>query len=134
MVSPQARREVVTVLMSECCFGVTRACGLVQNSQSLYHYRSCRPQRVDLRERICEIPAVSRPYGYRRVYILLRREGWAVNRKLTCRLYRKAGLAVRRRRRKRVGAFQRKPLPKPEAVNQSSSMGFIRDGVSFPVK
>jgi len=40
-------------------------------------------------------------FGYEQIHILLRREGWSVNRKLTYRLYREAGLAVRRRKRKR---------------------------------
>jgi transposase InsO family protein len=91
MVSPQAKREAVTVLMAERDFGVTRACGLLQISRSLYRYRSRRPACAKLRERIGEIAAVKRRYGYRRVHILLRREGWAVNRKLTYRLYREAG-------------------------------------------
>lgn len=129
MVSPQVRREAVTVLMRERRFGVTRACGLVQISRSLYRYRSQRPERAELRERICEIAAVKRRYGYRRVHIMLRREGWRVNRKLTYRLYREAGLVVRRRKRKRIGPFERKPLPKPEAANQSWSMDFVSDGL-----
>jgi transposase InsO family protein len=56
--------------------------------------------------------------------VLLRREGWSVNRKRTYRLYREAGLAVRRRKRKRIGLFERKPLSKPLAVNRSWSMDF----------
>ena len=130
MVSPQVRREAVTVLMRERRFGVTRACGLVQISRSLYRYRSRRPACADLRERICEIAAAKRRYGYRRVHIMLRREGWAVNRKLTYRLYREAGLAVRRRKRKRIGPFERSPLPKPDAANQSWSMDFVSDGLA----
>ena len=61
--------------------------------------------------------------------MLLRREGWSVNRKRTYRLYREAGLAVRRRKRKRIGLFERKPLPKPSAVNRSWSMDFVSDGL-----
>lgn len=65
---------------------------------------------------------MKRRYGYRRVHIVLRREGWAVNRKLTYRLYREAGLAVRRRKRKRIGSFERKPRPVPKFANDSWSM------------
>lgn len=99
MVSPQARREAVTVLMTERDFGVTRACGLVHISRSLYGYRSRRPECTAVRARIEEIAAVKRRYGYRRIHVLLRREGWQINRKRTYRLYREAGLAVRRRKR-----------------------------------
>ena len=101
-------------------FGVTRACGLVSISRSQYGYRSRRPDCARLCERMSEIAAVKRRYGYRRIHVLLRREGWEVNRKKTYRLYRELGLAVRRRKRKRIGPFQRAPRPKPTAANQSS--------------
>ena len=130
MVSPQVKREAVTALMNERSFGVTRACGLAQISVSLYRYRSRRADCRALRERICDIAAMKRRYGYRRVHILLRREGWSVNRKRTYRLYREAGLAVRRRKRKRIGPFERKPLPKPQLANQSWSMDFVSDGLA----
>jgi putative transposase len=71
MVSPQVRREAVTTLMRERSFGVTRACGLIRISRSLYRYRSRRPACVKLRERICEIAALKRRYGYRRIHIRL---------------------------------------------------------------
>ena len=63
------------------------------------------------------------------MYLRLRREGWEVNRKRVYRLYREAGLAVRRRKRKRIGLFERKPLPKPTAANVSWSMDFVADGL-----
>ena len=130
MVSPQAKREAVSMLMTERDFGVTRACGLLQISRSLYRYRSQRAGCAGLRERISEIAATKRRYGYRRIYIRLRREGWAVNRKHVYRLYREAGLAVRRRKRKRIGLVERKPLPKPMTANQSWSMDFVSDGLA----
>ena len=129
MVSPQAKRAAVAVLMTERDFGVTRACGLMGISRSLYRYRSRRPDSAPLRARIEEIAAIKRRYGYRRVYLRLRREGWEVNRKRVYRLYREAGLAVRRRKRKRIGLFERKPLPKPTAANVSWSMDFVADGL-----
>jgi putative transposase len=130
MVSPQAKCEAVAVLMTERDFGVTRACGLVRISRSLYRYRSRRPKYAGLMERIGEIAADKRRYGYRRVYLRLRREGWCVNRKHLYRLYREAGLAVRRRKRKRIGLVERKPLPRPLAANLSWSMDFVSDGLA----
>jgi len=129
MVSPQVKRQAVDVLREERGFGVTRACGLLGISRSLYGYRSRRPVPAGLCERICELAGEKRRYGYRRIHVLLRREGWRVNRKRTYRLYRDAGLAVRRRKRKRIGLFERKPLPKPSAVNRSWSMDFVSDGL-----
>ena len=129
MVGPQVKRQAVDVLREERRFGITRACGLIGISRSLYGYRSRRPVLAGLRERICELAGEKRRYGYRRIHILLRREGWKVNRKRTYRLYREAGLAVRRRKRKRIGLFERKPLPRPSAVNRSWSMDFVADGL-----
>lgn len=127
MVGPQAKRQAVDVLMAEHGFRVTRACGLVGISRSLYRYRSRRAPCEALRERIIELAAEKRRYGYRRIHVLLRREGWEINWKKTYRLYREAGLAVRRRKRKRVGPFERRPLPKPTTTNESWSMDFVSD-------
>lgn len=128
--SPQAKREAVGVLMTEHRFGVTRACGLVSISRSLYRYASRRGDAGPLKQRIGDIAADKRRYGYRRVYVRLRREGWAVNRKRVYRLYRELGLAVRRRKRKRIGPVERRPLPKPRLANQSWSMDFVSDGLA----
>jgi putative transposase len=130
MVSPPAKREAVTVLMTEYDFGVRCACGMIRISRSMYRYCRGRPERLGLRERIEEIAALKRRYGYRRVYLRLRREGWAVNRKHVYRIYREAGLAVRRRKRKLIGLVERKPLPKPVAANLSWSMDFVSDGLA----
>lgn len=129
MVSPQVKRQAVNVLREERGLGVTHACGLVGISRSLYGYRSRRTDGATLRDRICTLAGDKRRYGYRRIHVLLRREGWQVNRKRTYRLYRDAGLAVRRRKRKRIGPFERKPLPRPSAINQSWSMDFVADGL-----
>ena len=130
MVGPQAQRQAVTALITERQFGVTRACGLIGISRSLYGYRGRRPACAELVARIAEIAALKRRYGYRRVYTRLRREGWSVNKKRVYRLYREAGLAVRRRKRKRIGPVERHPFPKPAAPNLSWSMDFIADGLA----
>jgi len=130
MVSPQAKREAVCVLMDEHHYGVTRACGLLGISRSLHRYRPRQSPCLRLRCRIGEIAAKKRRYGYRRVHVLLRREGGTVNHKKTYRLYREAGLAVRRRKRKRIGPFERRPLARPLAPNVSWSMDFVSDGLA----
>lgn len=115
--------------MEERGLGVTRACGLVGISRSLYRYRR-RPEPAALVERLRELAAVKRRYGYRRLHVLLKREGFVVNRKRVQRLYREAGLTVRRRKRKRIGPVERHPLPKPVAANISWSMDFVSDGLA----
>lgn len=129
MVSPQARREAVGVLTAERGLGVTRACGLVGISRSLYGYRSCRSPVLELRKRIAELAAMKRRYGYRRIHVLLRREGWSVNHKRTYRLYREQGLMVRKRKRKRIGLTERLVMPAPQAPNQSWSMDYVADAL-----
>ena len=64
MVSPQARRIAVSVLMAVRGFGITRACGLIGISRSLYRYRSKRSNGADLCIRIGELAATKRRYGY----------------------------------------------------------------------
>src|SRR5690606_41509422 len=84
--------------MTERGMGITRACGLVGISRSLFAYESKRTGDVALIERMKEMAALKRRYGYRRIHILLRREGWQMNHKRVWRLYSQAGLSVRKRR------------------------------------
>lgn len=84
--------------------GVTRACGLIGISRSLYRYQGKRPADAELKERLCELAAQKRRYGYRRLHVLLCREGWEINRKRTYRVYHEAGLMVRQRKCKRIGS------------------------------
>jgi putative transposase len=119
------------MLMTERAMGVTRACGLVGISRSLFQYESRR--RADdeaLTGRMMAIAAQKRRYSYRRIRVLLRREGWPANHKRIWRLYSKAGLSVRKRLRKRIAAVERKPLPVPTGPNRSWSIDFVSDGLA----
>ncbi len=89
--------------------GVTRACGLIDISRSLCGDQSRRPNDGSLKERLCDLAAQKSRYGYRRLHLLLLREGIKVNRKRTYRVYRESGLAVRRRKRKRIAGAERIP-------------------------
>ena len=117
--------------MTERAMGVTRACGLVGISRSAFRYESTRAESdAQLSERLAALAAEKRRYGYRRLHVLIRREGHIVNWKRLYRLYREAGLAVRRRKRKRIGPVERRPLPKPTMPNVSWSMDFVSDGLA----
>jgi putative transposase len=129
VVSPQCKREAVGILIAERALGVTRACGLVGISRSLYRYQSRLPPALELRNRIAELAAMKRRYGYRRIHVLLCREGWSVNHKRTYRLYREQGLMVRRRKRKRIGLAERLVLPAAQAPNESWSMDYVADAL-----
>jgi putative transposase len=118
--------------MTERAMGVTRACGLVGISRSLFGYESRRSgEDAELTGRMTVIAAQKRRYGYRRIHVLLQREGWLANHKRIWRLYSKAGLSVRKRRRKRIAAVERTALPSPTGPNQSWSMDFVSDGLAY---
>ena len=111
--------------------GITGACGLVGISRSLFAYESKRTGDVALTERVKEMAALKRRYGYRRIHILLRREGWQTNHKRVWRLYSQAGLSVRKCRRKRIVPADRVVRPVATAPNQSWSMDFVSDGLAY---
>lgn len=129
MVSPQARREAVSHLMTAHELGVTKACGLIGISRSLYRYQTKRPEDLELKERLCELATQKRRYGYRRLHVLLRREGWEINHKRTYRVYHDAGLMVRKRKRKRIAGVERQIKLPALAPNDSWSMDFVSDGL-----
>ena len=108
--------------------GLSRACRLVSISRSLNAYRSRRAGQEHLRIRLREL-AQSRPrYGYRRVHVLLRRDGWPVNIKRVKRLYRLEGLQLRNRVRRRKHASLHRGIP-PAATraHERWSMDFVYD-------
>lgn len=108
--------------------GVTRACGLIGISRSLFRYASTRPDDADLLARLTALAEQKRRYGYRRLHVLLRREGWQLNCKRTYRVYHAAGLMVRRRKRKRIAGIERTIKVPATRPNQSWSMDFVSDG------
>jgi putative transposase len=108
--------------------GITRACGLISISRSLYRYESTRPSDEQLAGRLTELAGQKRRYGYRRLHVLLCREGWLINHKRTYRVYHAVGLMVRRRKRKRIAGIERQPKVMALAPNQSWSMDFVWDG------
>jgi putative transposase len=104
-----------------------RACGLVGITRWINRYQSRRDPQTELRMRIRELAGSRIRYGYRRLTVLLRREGWVVNTKRVYRLYRAEGLQVRTNRRGKRAAHARVPLPEATGPNQRWSMDFVSD-------
>jgi hypothetical protein len=103
-----------------------RACALVGVGRSTCRYRARRPADLALRERLRNLATERRRFGYRRLHVLLRREGHPINLKRIYRLYREEGLTVRRRRRRRRmprGA----PPARPIRPNERWSLDFVLD-------
>lgn len=104
-----------------------RACRLVGLARSSYYHR---PQRADdetLRAALREKAAERRRFGYRRLLVLLRREGWPDNHKRIFRLYQEERLQVRQRKRKRMCGGRRTPLESAQRLNQRWSLDFVSD-------
>ena len=102
-------------------------CRLLSCHRSTQRYRSRRSDDRGLALRLKEL-ALARPrFGYRRLHVLLQREGWAVNHKRIYRLYCEAELWVRIKRRRKRAAAIRGPVPVPSAPGQCWSMDFVTD-------
>jgi putative transposase len=108
-----------------------RACRLVGLSRTVLAYEpTVNPANEAIKTRMIELAAERRRFGYRRIHVLLRREGHHANHKRVFRLYQGAGLAVPKRKRRRGLAVERHPLTLPEAPNQVWSMDFVMDALS----
>jgi putative transposase len=106
----------------------TQACRVMMISRSLYRYRSRAMDQTLLVLRIKEIAAARVRYGYQRIHVLLRREGWQINRKRVYRLYRMEGLSLYQRRPKRSrAAQQRQGNAQVTAIDECWSMDFVSD-------
>jgi putative transposase len=108
-------------------FSERRGCRLIGIGRSSYRYRGESQGDPELRERLRELAGKRRRFGYRRLYLLLRREGILVNHKRIYRLYRQEKLSLRLRRRRKRASGVRAALLRPERPNQKWSMDFVAD-------
>jgi putative transposase len=121
-------RAAVSYLRQRFAFSERHACALVSVGRSTVRYQR-RPRRDDgpVRRRLHELAGERPRFGYRRLHVLLRREGIVVNHKRIERLYRLDELAVRRRRRKRVARRDRGRPAAPLRPNQQWALDFLSD-------
>ena len=121
-------REIVAYVVASHGYSERRACSLTRQHRSTQRRPSRQDPRTELRQRMREIAAIRIRYGYRRVHVLLRREGWHVGRNVVYRLYREEGLALRTKKpRRRKMAVARQARPMPKAANQAWSLDFVHD-------
>ena len=116
----------------QATFGVKvqRACHLAQFSRTSWYRRSTAKDQRPLQLRIRELAHARPRFGAERIWVLLRREGWLVNRKRVRRLYRLEGLQLRMRvRRRKHIALHRGPAPGPAGPTERWSMDFIHDAL-----
>lgn len=117
--------------MSKHGLSERRACRLAKMHRSTYqHKRKADDSNAILRARMLEIAHERRRFGYRRLGIMLKREGYVVNHKKLYRLYREEGLAVKRRKGRKRALGTRRPMLVPDRPNQRWSLDFVSDALT----
>ena len=104
-----------------------RACGLRRFNRASWYYRPHPRDDRAIRKRIVELAQARPRFGFQRIHILLRREGWVVNKKRVPRIYRDEELTVRLRRRQKRASHLRVVPPRPSQLNERWSMDFVAD-------
>jgi putative transposase len=111
-------------------YGQRRACDLIGIAPRVYRYRSRRPEDGALRMRLKALAAERRRFGYRRLHLLLKREGVVVNHKRLLRIYQEERLVVRRRGGRKRALGTRAPIGMPQGANQRWSLDFVSDSLA----
>jgi putative transposase len=127
MVTPAEKREAVAHLRTLFEVSERRACAALGVDRTSVRYRSSRPDDAPVRARLRELAAVRRRFGYRRLHVLMHREGVIMNHKKLRRLYREERLQVRRRSGRKRALGTRAPMAIPQGPNQRWSLDFLSD-------
>jgi putative transposase len=127
MVTPAAKREAVAHLKGAHEMSERRACLVIGCERMTVRYRSRRPDDPRLRERLRALARERRRFGYRRLLIFLRREGFVVNHKRLHRIYHEEQLMVRKRSSRKRALGARSPMPVPALPNDRWSLDFVSD-------
>jgi len=127
MVTPAVKREAVAHVRSAFELSERRACRMIGCVRMTVRYRSRRAADTELRERLRALAHERRRFGYRRLHVLLRREGFIVNHKRLFRIYREERLLVRRRGGRKRALGTRAPMLIPEWPNDRWSLDFVAD-------
>ena len=94
-----------------------RACALVDLSPKTYRYASRRPGDEELRQELKRLADERRRFGYHRLHLLLRRQGYEANHKRVFRIYREGRLTVRQRGGRKRALGTRAPMAIPQGRN-----------------
>lgn len=127
MVAPDAKREAVAHVVAVHGVSQRRACGVLAVDRSSIRYMSIRPDDTAERAAMKAVAAERRRFGYRRIHIMLDRQGIVMNLKKLRRLYREERLQVRKRGGRKRALGTRRPMVVPQSVNERWSLDFISD-------
>ena len=115
--------------ISQKSYTQRKACDLVGLEPKTYRYQSRKPEDAALRKRLRELASERRRFGYRRLHLLLEREGIIMNWKKLYRLYREEELTVRKRGGRKRALGTRAPMAVPQEANQRWSLDFVSDAL-----
>lgn len=127
MVAPAVKREAVAHLKALLGLSERRACRIVGADRKMVRYQARRAPETELRGRLRELANERRRFGYRRLFVLLRREGEPSGINRIYRLYREEGLTVRKRRARRKAVGTRAPILVEARANARWSLDFVHD-------
>lgn len=127
MVGPVAKREAVAHLQALMSLSERRACNIVNADRKMVRYRSCRPPDTELRGQLRELANERRRFGYRRLFVVLRRGGEPSGINRIYRLYKEEGLTVRKRKARRRAVGTRAPILVEAKANARWSLDFVHD-------
>ncbi|WP_340672740.1 IS3 family transposase [Bradyrhizobium ottawaense] len=127
VVTPAAKRKAVAHLVAAHGMSERRACKAIGCCRMTMRYQTTRADEAGLRQRMRAIAQERRRFGYRRLHVLLKREGYVVNHKKLFRLYREERLAVRRRGGRKRAIGTRAPMTVAMAPNDRWSLDFVSD-------
>ena len=124
-------KDVVAYVTACQGYSERRACALTRQHRSTQRKPSVLHPRTEIRQRMHEIVRTRIRYGYRRVHIMLKREGWCIGRNLVYRLYREETLSLRAKKaRRRKMVVHREARCRPSRPNEAWSLDFIHDQLS----
>jgi len=115
--------------VTEKGYSQRRACRLVGMDRKSFRYASTRADDGDIRKRLRELASERRRFGYRRLGLLLAREGVEMNHKKLYRLYKEERLVVRKRGGRKRALGTRAPMTVPQSRNQRWSLDFVSDAL-----
>ena len=127
MVGPVAKREAVAHLRSVMDLSERRACQIVNADRKTVRYQFRKPPESELRAKLRDLANERRRFGYRRLFVLLRRDGETSGINRIYRLYREVGLTVRKRSARRRAVDTRAPILAEARPNARWSLDFVHD-------
>ena len=127
MVKPAARRAAVSAAREAHGISERRACSIIGADRSAMRYQHRRGDDAAIRTRLKELAGERRRFGWRRLKLLLDREGMRMNHKKLRRLYAQERLQVRRRGGRKRALGTRAPMTLPQGPNQRWSLDFVSD-------